>query len=189
MSDNSNKEPSAQSGLQRMMDSAITYFLAGERCNQPMSFGQYPEPNAGTPTIVLYAFSIELALKVLLQKNDISYSSLKGAKGHSIKALFELLPQFHKDELGYFNLRYSSEDPTIIEQLDHAFKDWRYHVEKEILTVSTTDLNRLFMAVHSRIRTQFPDFMSSLEYEWGAFEFDLLHHKTSLKICPESGYK
>lgn len=74
---------------------------------------------------------------------------------------------------------------AVIEELDHVLKDWRYHFENDYLMVSTTDLNRLFIAVLSRIRAQFPDFMSSLEREWGPFEFNLLHHKTSLKIVPK----
>lgn len=206
MSDNSNVELSAESGLNRMMNSAVEYFLAGERCKEPLAFGQYSQHELGTPVVVLYAFSIELALKVLLgniskselqfsrEKSNISYEELNIPHGHKLKLLFAKLPQDSRDQLQYISAKWSTceqnetgrdDQKSILDGIDSAFEDWRYHFEKGFLWVSLTDLNRAFVIIHTEIRRKFPDFMSRFELEWGRFDLDLLGPHTALKIIPK----
>jgi hypothetical protein len=173
------------------MNSAVEYFLAGERCNQPLAFGQYPKHELGTPVAVHYAFSIELVLKVLLKKSEITYAHLRGIDGHSLRQLFDLLPDDSKIHLQWLSPQFedfqkSENDDNacqnIIDEIDRVFVNWRYHFESAFLSTSVTNLNRAFVIIHTEIRRKFPDFMSDREREWGQFDLELLGPHTALKI-------
>jgi hypothetical protein len=193
MTQDGNKEPCVKSGLQRMMNSAVEYFLAGERCSLEMKYDPYRAHKIGTPTTVLYAFSVEMILKVLLgniklaKKNDVSQDEtitledvVKKKVGHSLKKLFNLLPNDSKQRLAVLedentciidiDENNNLVTTSILSQIDTSFVDWRYHFEKRFLTIDDSYLTTAFMRIHDEIRNLFPDFMSNTEKVWGKFE-------------------
>ncbi len=142
--------------LQRMIDMAVSFFLAGERCNSEFSFGEYPTHSVSAPMITNYAFSIELALKILHRKANIKTS------GHSLKKLYQKLPDEHKPYLMFLE--------DVLDEIDECFIDWRYAFEKDILIAFPDTLRRSFIVCHTEIRRTNPSLLSIYESNWGAFE-------------------
>lgn len=72
---------------QNQLDTATAFFLAGERCAVELRFGQYGFHTVSAPTIVNYALSVELALKL------IHLLALGApARGHNLEDLYRALP-------------------------------------------------------------------------------------------------
>lgn len=82
------------------------------------------------PLVVNGAFSVELALKAILAKNQIEYG-----KEHNLLILFQMLPKSFQQELWAYLIEKAPEyagsekglDELIL--LSNAFVDWRYAFE------------------------------------------------------------
>ena len=145
--------------IQRQLDSATAYFLAGERCSMELKFGTYGFHSIGSPTITNYAFSVELALKILhvLSRNE-------EARGHDLKGLFDALPDEVKDNLPHVQ--------ECAEDMARYFEDWRYAHEKEFLVADEEYPRRGFIECYREIKRRRPELVSAYERLWGGFEPD-----------------
>ena len=154
---------------QRMLDTAMDFFLAGERCNLPMKFGNYESHSLAASIVSNYALSIELALKLLASKNGIP--ELKWNRVHNLATLFEILPPIVREEIqteasASFNVE------KFVDEIAKTFVDWRYPFEKDFLYADTSNMRRLFIACHAVIRKSHPTLIGSLEQKWGSFNPD-----------------
>lgn len=82
------------------------------------------------PLVVNGAFSVELALKAILAKNQIEYG-----KEHNLLILFQMLPKSFQQELWAYLIEKAPEYAGFEKGLDelillsNAFVDWRYAFE------------------------------------------------------------
>lgn len=155
---------------QLMIDTAVSYFLAAERCFPDLEFGKYGSHSVCAPTVTNYAFAIEVALKLLLKMSELN----KTRSGHDLLALYMgLVPKIRK--LVRTNYPGASTRYTVFMSLKavrSSFSDWRYAFEGGTLVASTTGMRRLFIACHHAIRTLDPDLKSIYEQKWGNFRPD-----------------
>jgi hypothetical protein len=145
--------------LQRQLDTATAFFLAAERCVPAASFSTYGVHSVSAPTMVNYAFSVELALKVI---HGISRGV--SMRGHKLNELYQALPGDVKANLPHL-AQYSDE-------IASQFEDWRYPYEQELLIGSIDDARRAFVECYREIRRMRPGFRSVYEEMWGTFEPD-----------------
>lgn len=145
--------------IQRQLDIATAYFLAGERCSVEMRFGTYAFHSLASPTITNYAFAVELALKLLhLFSRGVS------VEGHNLKHLFESLPKETRNHLPVLQ--------ECGEEISLHFVDWRYAFERDFLVAGEEDSRRAFIECYREIKRLKPQFVSSFESRWGVFEPD-----------------
>ncbi|MYM83627.1 hypothetical protein GTP44_16900 [Duganella sp. FT50W] len=108
------------------------------------------------PFIVNGLFSLELFLKCLHAKTVYSNAwdvgnydkSLLRSKDHSLRGLFEELPDSKQDWLNLLHAEFFEGSPRapLVEDLgkfDRAFVDWRYRFEGKAVSVPTSILNEL----------------------------------------------
>ncbi|MCA3643990.1 MAG: hypothetical protein IOC63_19490 [Methylobacterium sp.] len=153
--------------LQRMMDTAVAFFLAAERCRLTLSFSRYPEHFVSAPQVTNYAFSVEIALKILT-------CTLGGKKnGHNLKDLYESLPDSQKLHLVFLE--------DAFDEAASPFVDWRYPFEKTFLAADPDKLRRAFIVCHSEIRRTSPNLKSKFEHHWGRFDPDWIWNEIELK--------
>lgn len=145
--------------LQRHLDAATAFFLAGERCTPVLAFGNYGQHSLDAPTIVNYAHSVELALKLI-------HVLASGSKlhGHLVKNLFEALPDDVKAHLPHLG--------SCVEEIDRYFVDWRYAFEHDFLCGDFDNPRRAFIECYREIRRLRPELVSIYERNWGGFEPD-----------------
>lgn len=143
--------------LQRQLDTATAFFLAGERCSLELKFDQYGFHTVSAPTIVNYAFAVELGLKII---HFVVTGSV--TKGHDLERLFKSLP----DEVCE-NLPHLSDCVTDIARY---FENWRYPYEKDFLFGDFESPRRAFIECYREIRRLQPDLVSVYEGGWGKFE-------------------
>ena len=145
--------------FQRQLDTATAFFLAGERCSFELKFGNYGFHSINAPTIVNYAFSVELALKLL-------HLLVRGGtdRVHGLKGLFNALPAENRDMLLYLD--------GCVDEIDRYFENWRYPFEKELLLGEFDNPRRAFIECYREIRRLRPELMSIYEENWGSFEPD-----------------
>ncbi|TCD15443.1 hypothetical protein [Oricola cellulosilytica] len=148
--------------LQRQLDTATAFFLAGERCTLNLKFGRYGIHTLDAPTIVNYAFSVELALKL------IHLLVCEGkARGHGLKSLYASLPSENRTMLPHLD--------GCVDEIDRYFEDWRYPFEKGCLFGDTENPRRAFLECYREIRRLRPELTSVYENNWGSFEPDWFH--------------
>ena len=145
-----------------MLDTATAFFLAGERCAPPLSFGKYKEHTVSAPCIVCYALAAEIGMKLLLILSDIPVPT--GKNGHQLRGLYEALPCYAKDELRWI------EDH--LDEMNDSFVDWRYPYERDFLAASADEIRRAFILVYRQIRNIRPSLLSVYEENWGQFDPD-----------------
>lgn len=143
--------------LQRQLDAATAFFLAAERCALEFRFGQYDFHVVNAPTIVNYAFAVELALKVI---HSVTMPAI--ARGHKLDQLYRALP----DDIRT-NLRHLSECVT---DISSYFEEWRYPFEKAFLVGEYENPRRAFIECYQEIRRLRPDLISAYEAGWGSFK-------------------
>ncbi|MDP1730461.1 MAG: HEPN domain-containing protein [Devosia sp.] len=145
--------------LQRQFDTATAYFLAGERCSLEMRFGRYEFHSIGAPTITNYAFSVELALKLI-------HTLSRGVqeRGHDLRELYDALPEEIRTKLSHL--------ADCVEEIARYFEDWRYPFEKDFLVADQEEPRRAFIECYREIRRLRPGLLSVYERLWGAFEPD-----------------
>jgi len=125
--------------IQRQLDIATAYFLAGERCSMEVRFGVYGFHALGSPTNTNYAFSVELALKIIhvLSRNV-------EARGHDLKGLFDALPDEVRGNLPHLQ--------ECAGEMARYFEDWRYAHEKEFLIGDDEYPRRAFIECYREIK-------------------------------------
>ena len=113
------------------------------------------------PLVVNGAFSVELALKAILAKNQIEYG-----KEHNLLILFQMLPKSFQQELWTFLIEKAPEyaDPKKgldeLVLLSNAFVDWRYAFEGKRLPA--IGLRFLSAFANAAIRTMFSHYNTDL---------------------------
>jgi hypothetical protein len=147
---------------QRQLDTATAFFLAGERCSCDLKFGDYGFHSLDAPTIVNYAFSVELALKLIHQIVCDGQ-----AHGHRLKDLYCKLPPENRAMLPYLD--------GCVDEIDRYFENWRYPFEKDFLVGEYDNSRRAFIECYREIRRLRPKLMSVFEENWGSFEPDWFH--------------
>jgi hypothetical protein len=85
-----------------------------------MKFGAYGFHSIGSPTITNYAFSVELALKII---HVLSRSA--EVRGHDLKDLFDALPDEVRSNLPHLQ--------ECAGEMARYFQDWRYAFDKDLL--------------------------------------------------------
>lgn len=155
--------------LQRMLDSSVAYFLAGERCSPDLTFGRYGNHSLCSPVITCYSFSLEIILKLHIYydsknpKNEHNIINLYNTLSDEIRSLIsESLPKPH--------LQRNIAD--IFSDYSNAFSDWRYAYEKSYLECWPSELRHAFIACHRAFRELYPDQMSIYERNFGGFSPD-----------------
>ena len=145
------------SDLQRQLDTATAFFLAGERCALELKFDRYGHHTVSAPTIVSYALAVELALKLI-------HSLSRGAAGreHDLEKLYLLLPAEIR-----CNLPHLSE---CVVEIAQYFVDWRYPFEKDFLVGDYENPRRAFIECHREIKRLRPELASIYETVWGDFD-------------------
>ncbi len=143
--------------IQRQLDIATAYFLAGERCSLELKFGPYGFHSIGSPTITNYAFAVEIALKII---HVLSVNS--EVRGHDLKELFVSLPEEVKSNLPHLQ--------TCAEEIAHYFEDWRYAYEKDFIVGDFGSPRRAFIECYREIRRLRAQLVSVYESLWGGFE-------------------
>lgn len=142
---------------QRQLDIATAYLLAGERCSFEMRFGAYGFHSIGSPAITNYAFSVELALKIIhaLSRNA-------EVRGHDLKELFDALPEEIRSNLPHLQ--------ECAGEMARYFEDWRDAYEKEFLIGDDEYPRRGFIEGYREIKRLRPQLASVYETLWGGFE-------------------
>ena len=155
--------------LQRQMDTATAFFLAAERCSLEMRIGRYGFHSIGAPTITNYAFSVELALKLL-------HAISRGveATGHDLKSLYDSLSDDVRSNLPHL--------ADCAPEIRRYFEDWRYPYEREFLVASEGDPRRAFIECYREIRRLRPELSSVYERLWGSFEPGWFHAWTEGEV-------
>ena len=143
--------------LQRQLDTATAFFLAGERCSLELKFGRYDFHSIDAPTIVNYAFAVELALKLI---QSVTMPSV--ARGHKLDELYRALPQDVRGSLLHL--------AECVAEIAHYFEDWRYPFEKAFLVGDYENARRAFIECYREIRRLRPQLTSVYEARWGSFE-------------------
>jgi hypothetical protein len=143
--------------LQRQLDTATAFFLAGERCALELRFDRYDFHTVGAPTITNYALAVELALK-LIHSLALGNSEM----GHNLAGLFERLPVEVRDHLPYL--------AEHVEEIAEYFVAWRYAFEKDFLIADDEHPRRAFIECYQEIRRLRPELRSVYEELWGGFD-------------------
>jgi HEPN domain-containing protein len=122
-----------------------------------MKFEEYGFHTVAAPTIVNYAFSVELALKLI---HSLALGT--SATGHDLELLYRKLP----NEITV-NLPHLSD---CVVEIARYFEDWRYPFEKPFLFGDYENPRRAFIECYREIRQLRPEMASIYESLWGAFE-------------------
>jgi HEPN domain-containing protein len=142
---------------QSQLDTATAFFLAGERCSLEVRFGQYGFHTVSAPTIVNYALSVELSLK-LIHLLAVGAS----VRGHDLEALFRALPEESRANLPHLE--------ECVAEIARYFEDWRYPFERELLFGDFDNPRRAFVECCRETRRLRPTLVSIYEQLWEGFE-------------------
>ena len=143
--------------LQRQLDTATAFFLAGERCSLELKFRSYGFHSIGAPTIVSYALAVELALKLIYQ---LAFGA--PVRGHDLALVFEKLPDDSKANLPHLS--------ECVVEMARYFEEWRYPYEREFLEADDEAPRRAFIESYREIKRLQPELSSVYERCWGSFE-------------------
>ncbi|SRR6266849_3782472 len=132
--------------VQRARDHFKVFLLAARRCNEPRELPSGYLQFLSVPTIVLYAFAIEVGFKALaLHKLGTA------PKGHDLAALFHALPTQVQTEIRTETSRYYPASDAYFDQnlamVADAFDVWRYIYEQDLVDTDLGFLQRLAQAV------------------------------------------
>ena len=127
---------------QGLMDQAIAFFTAGSRCDASINITPLISNHPVAPAVVLFAFTIELYLKLLH-----AITSSAPIKKHDLHDLFVALPNEIKDLM---NSSYGNTDiEEDILKVKSVFVDWRYkHETSTLLTIEPRMLVRVATSAH-----------------------------------------
>lgn len=142
------------------------------------------------PLVVNGAFSVELALKAILAKNQIEYG-----KEHNLLILFQMLPKSFQQELWAYLIEKAPEyagsekglDELIL--LSNAFVDWRYAFEGK--PVPAIESRFLAAFANAAIRTMFSHYNVDLVPSTQAEPDDEIKQKfrENRELCKETNLR
>ncbi len=151
----------------KMIGTAISFFLAGERCAVTLQFGSYQSHSVIAPCIVNYAFSIEIILKLLLL---LSNPNERIPKTHDIYDLYDHLDVKYKDFFAknfhlYYALKCSFEKQfeetrkydVNKKKYISIFETWRYSYDLDSNVISVGFLQETFRVCFNALKYFFPD--------------------------------
>lgn len=133
---------------ERARDQAKVFMLAARRCNefQPLPSGH--QQFLFVPSLVLYAFAIEIGLKALAL-----HASGVAPRGHNLDALFRALPaHLQAQVIAGASAAYPGSEPHFDRDLAivaDAFEVWRYIHEQHPVDTDLGFLQRLAGAVEA----------------------------------------
>lgn len=136
---------------QSMAYQGMSFYEAGYRCRQQVNLhSSAGQCELDTPTIVNYAFSIEVYLKLLLGETG---------GGHNLWCLYDRLKEPMKQQVltCFENLRRPSADfEDRLKGIATAFEDWRYYYEKPPLSIGLDNVWDIAGAVQDAVRALKP---------------------------------
>ncbi|MGL4325058.1 MAG: hypothetical protein ACRCTD_13545 [Beijerinckiaceae bacterium] len=155
--------------IQPMIDTAVAFFLAAERCAPNLAFGVYKPHSVSAPRIVNYALSIEIILKLFLYVENG-----KRFEGHDLRKLFSSLRQSSQIEIAGAmpRPRELSDFVDLLGDEKNTFINWRYPYEADFLATSCGDLRQIFIAIHAVLNNIHPHVKSVYAKNWGGFRPD-----------------
>lgn len=145
---------------QRLLNSAVAFYQAGVRCRATWEISPGDTIGVGAPTVVNFAFSVELFLKLalLLTTGDIP-------KLHKLLDLYEGLNDSTKQLLQKHS-PFPGDEQWFAEEIgvvSNAFVEWRYAHEKEFLSVSVDTIREIALCLHRAVREIAPELVSVYE--------------------------
>lgn len=151
---------------QRLLDNAVAFHEAGTRCyrEEPAKISaDGTDVFLGAPSVVCYAFAIELYLKLLSLLTKDSYDK----REHRLDLLFAQLDAPLQAQI---ERHYSGGQPLAdldvrseLHDASKAFVDWRYVHEHEHLEISPETLATIGIALHKTVRDVAPNLVSTFE--------------------------
>ena len=167
---------------QLMLGTAISFFMAGERCILPLKFGSYPMHGVSAPCVVNYALSIEIIMKIII---ELSNENSDKPRGHNINLLYRNIKQPIRDKIKNnfnkeFSLRGFEEDllstSTVCADGKNRsiFETWRYSYEVDSDIVSVGFLREFFKSCLETLKNEFPEV-------WKIYA----KRKKDFKVCPQ----
>ncbi len=132
--------------VQRTCDQSRVFLLAARRCNETRPLPSGYQQFLFVPSIVLYAFSIELGFKALALN-----ASGSAPRGHDLDKLFRALPnQVQTQIVKEASALYPGSEPYFdrdLAMVADAFEVWRYIHEQHPIDTDLGFLQRLAQAV------------------------------------------
>ncbi len=162
---------------QRLLDQAVAFHEAGARCYAERPTLIAPEGSPaflGGPTVVCFAFALELYLKLLLL-----LTVGKIPHEHNLAQLHAALPA---DAQALIERHYSGGYPdgtwdtavsegwdvgSVLKEIATTFTDWRYAHEHRLLVADPRHLQQLGTAMHRAARERAPGLISTFERSTG----------------------
>ena len=136
--------------VERARDQSRVFLLAASRCNEfrPLQSGYLQF--LFVPSLVLYAFAIEVGFKALQL-----HASGAAPKGHDLEALFRTLPgQLQAQIIADTSAAYPGSEPYFDRDLTmvaNVFEVWRYIHEQHPINTDLGFLQRLAGAVEKAL--------------------------------------
>ena len=147
---------------QRLLNNAVAFHEAGGRCYAKRRLEIAPERSTflGSPSVVCYAFAIELYLKLLRLLTAGTYDRFE----HRLDKLYEQLAPAVQEKIdeayghtGILSIKSELEDAS------KAFLHWRYAHEHEELAASPETLAKIGATLHRIAREIDPNLVSIFE--------------------------
>jgi len=132
--------------VQRARDQSRVFLLAARRCNEFRPLPSGHQQFLFVPSIVLYAFAIEVGFKALAL-----HASGDRPKGHDLEELFRALPSHIRTQIvTETSVPYPGSEPYFdrdLAMVADAFEVWRYIYEEHPVDTDLGFLQRLAGAV------------------------------------------
>lgn len=161
-----NIDPSKYIIAQGLINNAVAFHEAGSRCYREAPLFLAPAEQKtflGAPSVVCYAFSIELYLKLASLLVMGTYND----REHRLDVLYNLLPENIRVKIQeHYGLILPPMGQTVAEELEdasRAFVQWRYVHEGGSLVASPHLLAYIGTAIHRTVRDLAPNLVSGFE--------------------------
>jgi hypothetical protein len=133
---------------ERARDQATVFLLAARRCNEFRPLPSGHQQFLLVPSLVLYAFAIEIGFKALAL-----HASGVAPRGHNLEALFRALPaQLQAQTVADTSATYPGSEPYFdrdLAMVADVFEVWRYIHEQHPVDTDLGFLQRLARAVET----------------------------------------
>jgi hypothetical protein len=134
---------------QGLLNQALAFFSAASRVSADIRITPVVTHSPMAPTIVCYAFAVELYLKLLHV-----VANGQPTHGHKLETLFSTLPEDFRTEIA---AHYPGKLVEDIAFMSNAFVTWRYEHEHDALAINPNALALLGVACHRVVRNRRPD--------------------------------
>ncbi|MFD0935544.1 hypothetical protein ACFQ12_10175 [Methylobacterium trifolii] len=154
--------------LQRLLDNAVAFHEAGARCYREGALKDSltrTDLFLGAPSVVCYAFAIELYLKLLALITNGTYDK----RQHKLDLLFAQLDpplwaMIERHYSGGWPLR-DLDVGSELHDASKAFVEWRYIHEHDSRAISPKTLAAIGSALHKTVKDVAPNLVSVFEAE------------------------